>query len=111
MQDGISLAEYAVKLAESKGFEYAEAYFEVSNGTSYALEQGVLNGSSYFSKAGMRIRLLRHGKLYTFSTNLLEKKVIAKAIEEFKGFRGIDTQLSKEKPHKAKVKVAEKRKL
>ena len=110
MQDGIALAEYAVKLAEGKGFAYAEAYFEVSAGTSYALEQGVLNGSSYFSKAGMRIRLLRQGKLYTFSTNLLEKKAIARAIEDFKGFKGTNTQLSSEKPQRAKVKVAEKKK-
>ncbi len=56
------LAEYAVKLADSKGFDYSEAYVEGSYGSSYALEQGVLNNSVYLEKIGIRIRLLKDSK-------------------------------------------------
>lgn len=103
------LAEYSVKLAEKRGFEYSEAYVESSYGSSYALEQGALNGSAYFEKTGIRIRLLKGSKMYVFSTNVLEKRNLAKAIEGFKGFRGTLTKLSQEKDEKANYKAHEKK--
>ncbi len=59
---GIEEARYALKVAQELGIDYAEAYLESSYGSSYALEQGVLNGSGYFEKTGLRIRLLRDSK-------------------------------------------------
>jgi TldD protein len=105
---GAEEAQYAIKLAEKLGAEYAEAYVESSYGTSYALEQGVLNGSGYFEKSGIRIRLLRDSKLYAFSTNIISKESLRKAIEGFRGFKGKSTRLSKEKVEKANYKVSEK---
>ncbi len=105
---GADEAEYAIKLAEKQGIEYAEAYVENSYGSSYALEQGVLNGSAAYAKTGLRIRLVKDSKLYTFSTNVLEKGNIRKAIERFRGFRGVDTRFSPEEPLKARYKVADK---
>jgi TldD protein len=105
---GADEAEYAIRLAERLGAEYAEAYVESSYGTSYALEQGSLNGSGYFEKTGIRIRLLKNSNFYTFSTNIIEKENLRKAIEGFKGFKGKRTGISKEKAEKANYKVAEK---
>ncbi|MDE1761643.1 MAG: TldD/PmbA family protein, partial [Candidatus Micrarchaeota archaeon] len=110
MADGQALAEYAVALAERRGFGYGEAYFEQSSGTGYAIEQGRLNSSSYFEKSGLRIRLLKEGRMYVFSTNILEKDAIRNAIEGFRRFESSRTQLSRESPQKAKVAVKERKK-
>ncbi|MDE1855277.1 MAG: TldD/PmbA family protein [Candidatus Micrarchaeota archaeon] len=105
---GVEEADYAVRLAEKLGAEYAEAYVESSYGNSYALEQGVLNSSAYYEKLGLRLRILRGARLYVFSTNVLEKSNLRKAVENFRGFRGTDTRLSQEKPEKASYKVEDK---
>ena len=105
------LAEYAVKVAERLGFEYSEAYLENSYGRAYAVEQGELNASVYVEKTGLRIRLIKEGKLYTFSTNKLDKNTISNAISSYKGFRGTSTHLSSEKIENAKYSVGEKKKI
>jgi TldD protein len=102
---GIEEADYAIGLAEKLGAEYAEAYVESSYGYSYALEQGALNSSSYFEKLGIRIRILKDARLYVFSTNSLDKANLRRAIEGFRGFRGVETRLSEEKAEKASYKV------
>ncbi len=96
-----SLADYAVALA-GKHAEYAEAYLEHSTSSFFAVEQGNANGGSYTDKVGIRIRLIKGNRLYTFSTNRLLKEEIRKAVEGFRGFIGFDYGLSKEKPVKAK---------
>lgn len=99
-----SIAEYAVALA-SKKVEYAEAYLEHSTSNFLAVEQGNVNGGSHVDKAGLRIRLIKGNRLYTFSTNRLLKDEVREAIESFRGFMGFDYGLSKEKPVKAKSVV------
>src|SRR4029077_14809353 len=91
------IADYAVSLAGRLGIEYCEAYFEHSTSTFYAIEQGKFNASAYIETNGLRIRLIKNKKLYTFSTNRLEKEHIKEKISRFKGFSGIDTDFSEEK--------------
>ncbi len=95
------IADYAVAFA-SKHAEYAEAYLERSTSNFFAVEQGNVNGGSYTDKSGLRVRIIKGNRLYTFSTNRLIKDEIRNAIESFKGFRGFDCSLSTEKPVRAK---------
>ena len=90
------IADYALKVAEKTGIDYAEAYLRYINDYSYGIEQGIFNGGSYSESVGMRIRLIKKKRLYTFSTNILEKKNIEDAIKRFKSFKGVDTEMSKE---------------
>lgn len=108
MQQAYALAEYAVSLAERLGFQYSEAYVERTYGSSYALERGLLNGSSSSDRTGIRIRLLKENRMYVFSTNVLDKPSIRKEIEGFRGFQGVETRLSQEKVEKARYKAREK---
>ena len=105
------LAEYAIGLADRLGFEYSDAYLESGFGRAYAVEQGELNASIYVEKTGLRIRLIKEGKPYTFSTNKLDKSTISKAISGYKGFRGTRTHLSSEKVENARYSVGEKKKI
>lgn len=105
------LAEYAISVADRLGFEYSEAYLENSYGRAYAVQQGELNASVYIEKAGLRIRLIKDGKLYTFSTNKFDRNTISRAISRYKGFVGTSVHLSDEKPEKARYSVSEKKKI
>ncbi len=106
---GVQEADYALTLASKLGAEYAESYLENGYSKSYAIEQGRVNGSAYAEYSGLRIRLIKGGRLYTISTNKLEKKSIGQLISRFRIFPGIDTKMSQEKPEKANYKVDEKK--
>lgn len=103
------LAEHAVAYAEGRGFDYAEAFIESYTGTFYAVEQGALNSSSYFEKTGIRLRLIRKGRLHVFATNRLDRRTLERAIEGSAGFSGADTCLSKESVRRASYRIREKR--
>ncbi len=109
--DHSEIAEYALKVAESLAPEYAEAYVESSYSKSFALEQGIANGSAYAEETGIRIRLIKKGALYTFSTNKLDKDSIRLLVKRFRPFLGIKTKLSDEKRGVADYKVGEKKKI
>ncbi|MDE1871510.1 MAG: TldD/PmbA family protein [Candidatus Micrarchaeota archaeon] len=96
MEIDYGIADYAMSVAGKAGLDYAEAYLRYDVDNSYAIEQGIFNGGQYAESAGLRIRLIKGKKLYTFSTNMLEKKVLDRAIRGFRGFKGIDTELSSE---------------
>jgi TldD protein len=110
IQEHYSLAEYAIRFASMHGFSYSEAFLEAMHGRYHALEQGKVNGNGYYEKEGIRIRLLKGNKMYTFSTNKLEKKTIRNAILKYKGFRGVDTVFSSEAVERKKYSVKEKKK-
>jgi TldD protein len=111
MEDYSELVGYAISSAEKHDVDYADAYLQSANGRSYAVEQGRLNGSSYYEKSGIRIRLVKDKRLYTFTTNKMDKDKIGKLISGYKGFNGVDTVLSGEKAVTAKYKVEERKKL
>jgi predicted Zn-dependent protease len=90
------IAEYALSVADKIGLEYAETYLTTTKSSVYAIEQGMFNGSSYSESFGLRIRVLKKKRMYTFSTNIFEKEHIEKALRKFKVFKGVDTELSKE---------------
>lgn len=99
---GISeVAEFALRLAESAGGEYAEAYFENSEASFYSVEQGKLNGSGHVESTGLRIRILKKGSMLTVSTNNLSKSNLERLIK-FRPFKGASISLSDEK--KVRVK-------
>jgi TldD protein len=105
------IAEYALSVADKIGLEYAETYLTTTKSSVYAIEQGMFNGSSYSESFGLRIRVLKKKRMYTFSTNIFEKEHIEKALRKFKVFKGVDTELSKEPKSNASYKVREKTKL
>ncbi|MGA3020395.1 MAG: TldD/PmbA family protein [Candidatus Micrarchaeales archaeon] len=105
---GVDEAEYALRTAEALGAEYAEAYFERSYANSFAIEQGRVNASAHGEEAGIRIRLIMKGRLYTASTNKLDKGCIKRLIHRFRIFPGLTTRLSREKRERASYKVHEK---
>jgi TldD protein len=111
IQERADIAEYAVAFADKLGFDYCDAFVEGVTGRSYAVEQGKLNGSSYYEKAGIRIRLVKGRRLLTFSTNKFEKAAIASIISGYRGFNGVDTVFSGEKAQRAKYKVGERKRL
>jgi TldD protein len=106
-----SLADYAISVAEKSGAEYAEAYLESSIASGYAVEQGVFNGAFYSDSTGLRVRLVKNRRMFTFSTNKLSREGVADAIRHFHGFKGIDTVLSKEKVSNASYEVSERKKI
>ena len=110
MQNYEEIADYAVSLGLKKGFDFVEAYIELSEGASYSIEQGKPSGLAIFKSSGIRIRLISKGSLLTFSTNKLDKKAIEDAFR-FKPFNGNKVYLSKEKVEKADYKVSEKIKI
>ncbi|MGC9099079.1 MAG: TldD/PmbA family protein [Candidatus Micrarchaeia archaeon] len=104
------IAAYAISLGIKGGFDYVEAYGEENSGTSYAIEQGRPGGASVSKSSGIRVRLIRKGSLYTYSTNTLTKESIRKAFS-FRHFDGNSTSLSKERSEKADYKVKERIKI
>jgi len=52
------IAEFALKVAGKDSY-YAEVYLEDDSAFSFAIEQGMLNGSASAKKLGIRIRLIR----------------------------------------------------
>jgi TldD protein len=106
-----SIADYALSVAEKSGAEYAEAYMENSVLSGYAIAQGVFNGAFHLDSAGLRVRLVKNRRMFTFSTNKFSKESIADAIRGFHGFKGADTVLSKEKVSNANYKVKERKKI
>lgn len=110
-EEALFFADYALKIANKLGPEYAEAYVEDGYSKSYLVEQGQVNGSSYTSERGMRIRIIKDKRLYTFSTNKLDKSAISGLIGRYRKFKGIETALSKEKQVHADCKVREKESL
>ncbi len=101
MKEISEIAEYALKLAESAGGEYAEAYFENSEATFYSVEQGRLNGSGHVESSGLRVRILKKGSMLTLSTNNLSRRNLERLIR-FRPFRGTSISLSDE--NKASVR-------
>lgn len=105
---GTEEADYALGVAQRMGAEYAEAYVESSYSRFSAVEQGRVNASAYSEETGLRIRFVKGARLYTISTNKLEKSSIKQLILRFRDFPGLDTRLSVESVEKANYKVAEK---
>ncbi|MGC8676124.1 MAG: TldD/PmbA family protein [Candidatus Micrarchaeia archaeon] len=104
-----SIADFALKIAEKKA-DYAEVYVEESSGRSYAVEQGKVNGGSYAKSSGIRIRMIKDGKLCTFSTNILDKRQISKAIGSMKCSSKFEYGISEEKAEKCSYAVKETKK-
>ncbi|MGC8628879.1 MAG: TldD/PmbA family protein [Candidatus Micrarchaeia archaeon] len=105
-----SIADYALKKASEKA-EYAEVFLEETDSRSFAIEQGLINGGSYGKTAGIRIRVLKNGRLYTFSTNVLSKKAVENAIQHFAWVSNFEYRMSEEKAERADYKVKEKKNL
>lgn len=105
---GADEAEYALGLAQKMGAEYAEAYAESSYSRSFAVEQGRVNSSAYSEETGLRIRLIKDARLFTISTNKLDRRSIRELIARFRAFPGLDTRLSEEPVEKASYRVEEK---
>ncbi len=110
MQDNLEdLADFALKLAEANS-EYAEVYVEKAKGQGFAIEQGHTNGGRYVGYTGLRVRIIRKGMLYTFSTNSIEKPKLINALEHLRVYSTFTYSLSHEKAERAKYEVKEKRK-
>ncbi len=105
---GTEEADYALGVAQRMGAEYAEAYVESTYSKFSAVEQGHVNASAQSEETGLRIRFVKDARLYTISTNKLEKSSIKQLIMRFRAFPGLDTHLSAESVEKANYKVAEK---
>ena len=103
------LAEYAVNLARRHGADYAEALLEHSISVSQGSDQGVPNGSTSIKTNGIRVRIVKAKRLYTFSTNELDKSAISDMVAGARPFTGSDISLSREKRAKAKSFIREKR--
>jgi len=110
MQNYEEIADYAISLGLKKGFDFVEAYIELSESASYSIEQGRPSGLAIFKSSGIRIRLISDGSLLTFSTNKLDKKAIEEAFR-FRPFNGNKVYLSKEKVERVDYKVSEKIKI
>ncbi len=106
-----SIADYALSVAEKSGAEYSEVYLENSVGSGYAIEQGIFNGALYSDSTGLRVRVIKDRRMFSFSTNKLDKKSVADAIMGFHGFKGVDTVLSKEKLSDANYEVTGRKKI
>ena len=109
--NGVEGAEYALRTAEKLGVEYAEAYAESAYGRSFAISQGIVEGSAYSEETGLRVRLLKKGSLCTFSTNKLEKENLKWIISRFRVLPGVKTRLSSEKQVNADCKIREKKRI
>ena len=107
-EDLFSAAEYALGVAERLSPEYAEAFIEDSYANSYALEQGRLNGSSYVREKGIRIRIIKGKRLYTFSSNDLSEAAIKRLLSRPANFKGVNTEMSEERIAKDDFKCSEK---
>ena len=105
---GVGEAAYALRLLEQLGAEYAEAYLENSFSKSFALEHGKLSASDYIEGNGIRIRFVKGKRLYTFSTNRIDKGTIQKQISRFRQFRGFDTEFCPARVEHADYSVKEK---
>jgi TldD protein len=107
MQEYEGIADYAISYGLRQGFDYVEAYLESGESFSYSRKQGNPN-SSYKSKySGIRLRLIKNGSLYTYSTNIISKERIKEAFK-FSGFKGEKVELSEEKAEKYSYKVKER---
>lgn len=111
MEIDYDIANYALKVADKTGIDYAEAYLKYSLEYFYAIDQGIFNGALYTENVGLRVRLIKKKRLYTFSTNILEKKNVENAIRRFKSFKGVDTEMSDEPKLHSNYKVKEKIKI
>lgn len=107
-ENRFALADYALDIAKRLEPEYAEAYIENSRSRSFVLEQGALNGSAYLEESGIRIRLVKNRRLYSFSTNRLDKETVRRLVSRIKKFNGVETALSNEKKIYADCRVKEK---
>ncbi|MGC8572160.1 MAG: TldD/PmbA family protein [Candidatus Micrarchaeia archaeon] len=105
--DKKNIAEYALKQAE-KISQYAEVYVENSIGYGYAIEQGKINGGAFSDRSGMRIRIIKEGRLYTLSTNILKKDKIDELLSNVKKFKSKQNGLSEEKAAKDNIVIKEK---
>jgi TldD protein len=109
----LGTAETALKIASNIG-QYAEVYLENTFSRGYAIEQGISNAGGVSQYTGMRIRIIKNKRLYTISTNSLNKSSISKLLSKnnFYSFKGINTQMSDEgKAINAKWNIKEKKNL
>lgn len=106
--DIADITDYALSTARKLNPDYAEVCVEHSNSRSFAVEQGKVNGESYVEEKGLRIRILKKGRMYTFTTNKLEKSDVTKLLSRFKQFDGLETKFSSEAKQKAKYEVKQK---
>ncbi len=111
MEQQEEMAEYAVSFSSKLGFDYSEAFLENTTGFSYAIEEGQLNESARIEKSGIRIRLLKNGDFYTFSTNRINKDTIRRGIESYHPFNSVSTRLSHEKVVSSSYSEKEKEKV
>ncbi len=103
------LADFAVNRALASGASYAEAYLLNEKSSSIAIEQGVFNGAAATESSGMRVRLIKKGRLFTFSTNVLSKEGIEASLRRASLFKGNSIVLSREKVRRANYKAKQKK--
>ncbi|HLC22315.1 MAG TPA: TldD/PmbA family protein [Candidatus Nanoarchaeia archaeon] len=115
MDEGI--AERALAYAQKLGAAYIEARLESTTSNAIVIKNGIVQLASFDYHEGLGMRFIVNKKLGFVSTNELEEKhiqeIIAKAIRITKATKDIgqNTELAKEKSHKATYKVTQKIKL
>lgn len=110
MIEDTGIAERAIRLALSlPHVAYAEAYLEKSRSISAAVEQGEANGSGATERFGLRVRLIRQGRLYTVSTDKVDMQNLRSCLTRMGEFGGkaAVTSLSKERRENASYSVKE----
>jgi len=76
-----SLADFAVKHAIKKGATYAEARYEKSSGSGLVFKNGVPQISGFDEEEGIGARLVYHGAMQFVSTDVMDKKSVARVVE------------------------------
>jgi len=76
------VAEFALKLAEKAGCEYAEARLEQSENNGFLLKNGIPEISGFDVSHGLGMRFVHDGALGFLSTNELEKSRIKALFEK-----------------------------
>ena len=85
-------AELAIKHALKLGAKYAEARLENTSGTSFALNNGILQGSSFGESTGLGIRILANNTISCASTNIISAESIKNAVKRALDFAENNTR-------------------
>ncbi|NYZ79611.1 TldD/PmbA family protein [Candidatus Micrarchaeota archaeon] len=75
------IADFAVNYAIKKGADYAEARAEHSEGTAFAMKNGVLHAAGFQKEDGIGVRLIVGGVMQFLSTNELSRSVLREMID------------------------------
>ncbi|MCX6710443.1 MAG: TldD/PmbA family protein [Candidatus Woesearchaeota archaeon] len=111
-QKFIDIMDFSLKYLE-KSADYAEARLQNSDSSGFTFKNGILEESSSASLYGLGLRFTIHGNVGFLSTNVLDKTVVKRLIDESirtaRASRlGENLPFSEEKPYKAKYSVPEK---